>query len=134
MKKFVYVASIALLSCGFAMAQTDSSTQGTSNTQNPQGTSATPQGDRRDRYGDTVAPDGTVTPKGTNTPGSSSNSPSNSPSSMGGNTSNSRGTAPTPPGDRRDRYGDTVAPDGTDTPKGTNTPGTAPQTAAPDAK
>jgi hypothetical protein len=120
MKKFIYVVSIALLSCGFVMAQsTDSSSQGAAATQDTQGTSATPPGDRRDRYGDTIAPDGTVTPKGANTPGSQSDS---QPASMGADTSNKQGTSATPPGDRRDRYGDTVAPDGSVTPKGANTP------------
>jgi hypothetical protein len=53
---------------------------------------------------------------------------------MGADTSNKQGTSATPPGDRRDRYGDTVAPDGSVTPKGANTPGTGqPQTASPQA-
>ncbi len=126
MKKFIYVASIALLSCGLSMAQSTS-----------QGTSPTPPGDTRDKYGDTVAPDGSTTPRGANTPGARPND--SQPSSMGASTSDksdTQGTSPTPEGDRRDKYGDTVAPDGSTTPKGANTPGssTQPQTAQPDMK
>jgi len=120
MRRFVYVVSVALLSCGFVMAQT----------QDQQGTSPTPPGDRRDRYGDTIAPDGSDTPKGANTfPKGDNSQQSSQPSSMGKDTSgnsNTQGIGPTPPGDRRDRYGDTVAPDGSTTPKGANTPGSQP--------
>jgi hypothetical protein len=35
---------------------------------------------------------------------------------------NDQSTRPTPPGDTRDKYGDTIAPDGSDTPRGANTP------------
>jgi hypothetical protein len=57
---------------GVAQSTNDSS-QGSS-TQNTQGTRSTPPGDRRDRFGDTVAPDGSITPRGANTPGTNSNS------------------------------------------------------------
>ncbi len=133
MKKFICLASIALLSCGTVMGQsTDSSAQSTSTAQqSTQGTSVTPPGDRRDRYGDTIAPDGTDTPKGANTFDKSSRA--SQPSSMSNSTTqNTQGVGPTPPGDRRDRYGDTIAPDGTDTPKGANT--FPSQTTVPDAK
>lgn len=144
MKKFVYLASIALLCCGFSVAQSTSDTSQSSQTTQSQGSSTrstTPPGDRRDRYGDTVAPDGTVTPKGANTPGSNTDTSTSQPSSM--STPDNQGDAkkPVPPGDRRDRYGDTVAPDGSVTPKGANTPGSTsnpPQPiaepTAPDAK
>lgn len=133
MKKSICLASIALLSCSSVMAQsTDSSAQGTSTVQqSTQGTSSTPPGDRRDRYGDTIAPDGTATPKGSNTVGKSSSDvqPSSTSNSAPPNV---QGTGPTPTGDRRDRYGDTIAPDGTATPKGANT--FPAQTTAPDTK
>lgn len=122
MKKLICLASVALLSCGIVMAQsTDSSSQSKSATQNTQGTSPTPPGDRRDRYGDTIAPDGTATPKGANSPGQIQGD-TRQPSSMS-SPSTTQGTSATPTGDRRDRYGDTIAPDGTATPKGANTPG-----------
>jgi hypothetical protein len=143
MKNLIYLASVAVLCCGFGMAQTSSTDSSQSQTApgNQQTSRPTPPGDQRDKYGDTVAPDGTVTPKGTNTPGATTNSAQ--PPSMSNQGSDNR-NKPAPPGDRRDRYGDTVAPDGTVTPKGANTPGSAPngsqpqssqpQTAAPDAK
>jgi hypothetical protein len=122
MKKLVCLASIALMCSGFALAQSTSDTsQSNSATQNQQGASPTPPGDRRDRYGATIAPDGSVTPKGANTPGSGSNPQPGSMSTQG--TQGQKPASPTPPGDRRDRYGDTIAPDGSVTPKGTNTPG-----------
>jgi hypothetical protein len=139
MKKLICLASVVLLSCGIVMAQsTDSSSQSTSATQNTQGTSPTPPGDRRDRYGDTIAPDGSVTPRGANTPGKTQDNSQPSSMSSPSTTQNTQGTSPTPPGDRRDRYGDTVAPDGSVTPKGANTPtrdpNMQPQTTAPDAR
>ena len=127
MKTFIALASIALLSCGMAAAQSsDSNSQSAATTQNSQGTSITPPGDRRDQYGNTVAPDGSVTPKGANTPGT--NQSHSRPSSMSNpnerNNQNKQGTSFTPPGDRTDEYGDIVAPDGSVTPKGADSPGT----------
>lgn len=85
----------------------------------PQSTQSAPPGDRRDRFGNTIAPDGTDTPRGTNTFGKkddNSTVPAN-----GTSTPSSQKTSATPTGDRRDRYGDTVAPDGSTTPAGANT-------------
>jgi hypothetical protein len=147
MKKFVYVASITLLCCGFSVAQsTSDNSQSSQASQSQQGSSTqstTPPGDRRDRSGDTVAPDGTVTPKGANTPGANGDTSTSQPSSMSTPDAQGDQKKAVPPGDRRDRYGDTVAPDGTVTPKGANTPGStsnppqptpSTESAAPDAK
>ena len=143
MKSLIYLASVTVLCCGSGMAQTSptDSSQSQTTQSNQQTSRPTPPGDQRDKYGNTVAPDGTVTPKGTNTPGDATDS--TQPPSMSGQASEN-GNKTTPPGDRRDRYGDTVAPDGTVTPKGANTPGSTPdgsqpqtsqpQTTAPDAK
>lgn len=79
----------------------------------------TPPGDRRDRYGNTIAPDGTDTPRNTNTFGESPDATNSRVPPSG--SSASQATRPTPTGDRRDRYGDTVTPDGSITPGGANT-------------
>ena len=118
MKNFICLASIALLSCGMAVAQsTDSSsqsnsTQGNSTTQKTQRN--TPVGDTRDAYGDIVAPDGSTTPRGT-----LSNSPHPHDPNTGDAKAGQHTQRPTPTGDSRDAYGDVVAPDGSTTPRGT---------------
>ena len=53
---------------------------------------------------------------------STDSSSQNNSTNQSTQTQNSQGTRSTPIGDTRDTYGDTVAPDGTTTPRGTNSP------------
>jgi len=120
MKNILYLATVALLLCGIGMAQSSSSTSQSTSTPQASQNPPTPPGDTRDKYGDTIAPGGTDAPKGTNAPNVKQNN--QQPTSMGSSTAQNDQNHPTPPGDTRDKYGDTIAPDGTDAPKGTNAP------------
>jgi hypothetical protein len=118
-KKIVYLASVALLTGAAALAQSSgSAAQSTSDTQAAQGASPA-QGDSADRYGNTVAPDGSTKPQDTSTPDKKSDN-SQSSTDNGSTAHNKRSSDITPPGDSRDRYGDIIAPDGSVLPAGAN--------------